>query len=697
MSNASSLCSLAAGWSCLLCAGLPIALQAQNFLDVDLPVAECTDANCQTSYESVFFDPYAPVTALDMVNNLPGFNLDNGDSGSRGFGGAAGNILINGERVSAKSETPSDLLSRIPAADVERIVVIRGQVGGTDLRGQSVIADVIRRDGGASGAWSLTAATPHPDTRFLPSGSVSYSDRAGALSYTLGAGASRSRFILDAEETVLDGRGAQIEFRDEVYAETDERLDLTANATYDGAATRYGLNAQFEYQDEQGGEQSLRQPTGEDTFLLAQNNEGEDRALELGMDAERRLGEHVNAKLIGLYRRDDQTSQRNLILGDPDQPGEITTETRDDQLETERILRLELDYAGIPGQLIEASIEGAINRLDSDFELFRLGPGGLEPVDVPGARTDVEEERLDFSIANSFSLGTVSVDLELAGEASEIKQTGGFAEKRSFFFWKPSLTLSHAPRDDSLWRARLLRRVNQLNFSDFVSAADLGDDELQLGNPNLSPETTVTLDLSYEKRFNDIGLLSLTGFYDRIDDVEDILPLEGGLEVPGNIGSGYRYGLRGEFTVPLERAGITGGRLDFSGRWQKSGVDDPLSGQQRELSNERPWTARIDFRQDLPAARLGWGMNAGFFGPYENFGLDELERLSRVWDFGGFVETRAIENLRIRLGVNDLFRETTDRDRLVFDGPRNNAPLDFREIRDRTRSRQVFLQVRGVF
>jgi outer membrane receptor protein involved in Fe transport len=697
MRNASPLKASGMVLSGLLSIGLSGPLMAQNVLDVDQPVAECTDSNCQTAYEAEFFTPYAPVTALDMVNNLPGFNLDDGDSGSRGFGGAAGNILINGERVSAKSERPSDLLSRIPAADVERIIVIRGQVGGTDLRGQSVIADVLRRNGGATGAWSATTAMAHPDTRLLPSGSVSYSDRSGALGYTLGADASRSRFILDAEERVLDGDGRQAEVRDEVYAETDERVGLSANATYAGARTRYGLNAQYEYEDELSGEDSLRQPARQDAFLLVQDNDSKARALELGFDAERRLGEHVNAKLIGLYRRDDQSSQRRLILGEPDQPGETTTETLTDQLESERILRLELDYSGLRGQLIEASVEGAINRLDSDFELLRLSQGGLEPVDVPGARTDVEEERLDFALANSFSLGAVSVDLELAGEASEIKQTGGFAETRSFFFWKPSLTLSHAPNDLNLWRGRLLRQVNQLDFSDFVSAADLGDDELQLGNPNLSPETTITLDLSYEKRFDDIGLISLTAFYDRIDDVEDILPLEGELEVPGNIGSGFRWGLRGELTLPLERVGITGGRLDFTGRWQTSGVDDPLSGRQRELSNERPWTARIDFRQDLPASKIGWGMDAGFFGPYENPGLDELDRFSRVWDFGGFVETRAIENLRIRLGVSDLFRETTDRDRLVFDGPRDSAPVDFRELRDRTRSRRIFLQVRGVF
>ena len=698
MPKASSRWPFGIGIVWLTCTALSGQLQAQDYLDSDLPVAECTDAHCQTSYESDFFAPYAPVTALDMINNLPVFNLDNGNSGSRGFGGSAGNILINGERVSAKSGTPSDLLSRIPAADVERIIVLRGQVGGTDLRGQSVIADVIRRQGGgATGTWALTAATPHPDTRFLPSGSASYSDRIGDLDYTLGAGASRSRFVLDAEERVVDGSGELTEVRDEVYAETDDRFELSANATYQYKATSFGFNAQYDHEEERGVEDSLRLPTGQQTFLLAQDNDSEDRALELGMDIERSLGEHLHAKLIGLYRRDDQTSRRNLMLGPPGQPGDITTETRNDQLETERILRLELDYAGFRGQLIEASIEGAINRLDSDFSLLRLGPDGLAPVDVPGARTDVEEERLDFSIANSLSLGSVSVDLELAGEASEIRQSGGFTEERSFFFWKPSLTLSHAPSDDALWRARLLREVSQLDFSDFVSAADLGDDELELGNPNLSPESTTTLDVSYEKRFKAIGLLSLTAFYNWIEDVEDILPLEGGLEVPGNIGDGFRYGLRGEFTIPLERLGITGGRLDLNGRWQQSGVDDPLTRQQRDLSNERHWTAQIDFRQDLTAARLGWGMNVGFFGPYDNFGLDELDQFSRVWDFGAFVESRAIDQLRIRLGVNDLFRDTTDRDRLVFDGPRDSAPLDFREVRDRTRNRQFFLQVRGVF
>ncbi|HEY3889151.1 MAG TPA: TonB-dependent receptor, partial [Caulobacteraceae bacterium] len=42
-----------------------------------------------TSYPPSAFAAVRPNTALDMINNLPGFTLDTGDA-VRGFGGAAG-------------------------------------------------------------------------------------------------------------------------------------------------------------------------------------------------------------------------------------------------------------------------------------------------------------------------------------------------------------------------------------------------------------------------------------------------------------------------------------------------------------------------------------------------------------------------------------------------------------------------------
>lgn len=97
------------------------------------------------SYEPEFFADSNPNTALDMVNRVPGFRLENGDD-VRGYAGAGGNALINGARPASKSDTASDVLARTPASRVERIELIRGGAPGIDMQGRSVLVNVILSD-----------------------------------------------------------------------------------------------------------------------------------------------------------------------------------------------------------------------------------------------------------------------------------------------------------------------------------------------------------------------------------------------------------------------------------------------------------------------------------------------------------------------------------------------------------------------
>src|SRR5690606_25071899 len=64
-----------------------------------------------------FFADRRPNTALDMVNRVPGFSLNNG-SERRGFEGAVGNVLIDGVRPASKNDTAGNALGRIPAEQV---------------------------------------------------------------------------------------------------------------------------------------------------------------------------------------------------------------------------------------------------------------------------------------------------------------------------------------------------------------------------------------------------------------------------------------------------------------------------------------------------------------------------------------------------------------------------------------------------
>lgn len=663
------------------------------------PVQVCEEGACILTYEAVFFQRYAPVTALDMVNNLPGFQLRDGDTDSRGFGGAAGNVIINGARISAKNQSPTDFLGRIPAADIERIEVIRGQVGGLDLRGQNVVANVIRKGDSSSGAWSAGALTYDPSGGVHPFAEVSYTTTGELGELTLAVVAADEREVLDRDESVLDGNDNLLERRDERYLQEQTFTSAAINGSATWGAWQVAANMGRTTFDGEGGELSRRRPVSatENGLALFQGDFVDVVQDEIGADAERALGEHWRAKLIGLYREEDRSERATLVRGPIGEPGVTETETFTESLAEEFIGRLELDYSGFEGHTVELSVEVAENTLTSDFALLQLEGGALVPQIVPGAETEVVEERVDLLISDSFRVGELSIDAALGAEDSTIRQVGGFTEDRSLFFWKPSLAISYSPSDRAQWRLRALRNVGQLDLQDFVSGADLGDVELALGNPQLSPEATATFDLSYEVRGDGIGIGSLTLFHDVITDVNDLLPLTGQLEIPGNIGDGTRTGLRWEFTLPLDDIGLNNGRVDVRGRWQTSDVDDPLDGRERQLSGERDWFTVVEVRQDLIEKKLAWGALAFTRDRQPFYGLDEFDRLGQRRDMDVFIETRAIDGLLVRLTVEDIFRDGDSRDRRVFAGDRSLQPLSFRELREQSRARTISLEFRGEF
>src|SRR3954465_3457427 len=107
-------------------------------------------ASRTTVYEAPFFAQYAPRTALDIVQRVPGFSLDLGatqnQQGSvdvRGFAGTAGNVVINGSRPSTKAETLDVTLAKIPAQQVIRVELGPGDLFGSDYAGKSQVLNVV--------------------------------------------------------------------------------------------------------------------------------------------------------------------------------------------------------------------------------------------------------------------------------------------------------------------------------------------------------------------------------------------------------------------------------------------------------------------------------------------------------------------------------------------------------------------------
>src|SRR4051812_48344955 len=83
-----------------------------------------------TPYPAAYFADAQPYSAFDMVSRLPGFGFDGGDSDMRGFSGATGNVLIDGQRPTSKSESLETILRRIPARSIVRVELIRAGAAG---------------------------------------------------------------------------------------------------------------------------------------------------------------------------------------------------------------------------------------------------------------------------------------------------------------------------------------------------------------------------------------------------------------------------------------------------------------------------------------------------------------------------------------------------------------------------------------
>jgi len=655
-------------------------------------------ADGRVEYPASFFDKYRPISALDMVERVPGFRAQEG-GGARGFAGAAGNILIDGERPTSKGDTAAQILDRVPASLVERIDLIRGQTGDYDVRGQSVIANVILlEDPPMTVRWDVRIEQDIDTGDPEPNGSMSVSDQLGATSYTAGLEIGQFFFQNGAIEQLFD-ESAIVEDRIEFERRKGHNITGNLNTETRLDETVFRFNSEISYGKDDGLEPSQRvpiDPTAPETTIVESDGE-EEFSLEVGGDVKTPLDDALTGKAIVLfnYRDEEGFSARQAL--DATQRQTLFQIADTASQESESIARLEFDWQGLPDHTIELDLEGAFNTLESGLDLTVDRGEGPMPVPVPGSNTRVEELRGDFALSDSWQLDSFVLDSELAAETSTISQSGDVANKRTFNFIKPNFTLTHSPAQTRQTRLVFRRDVAQLDFNDFVSATNFGDNDLDLGNPDLSPESTWVLELSREQRFGEIGVVEVTGFFNWIEDVEDLVPVGERFEVVGNIGDGRRYGVELEATLPLDPLGLPGARLDLEGRWQDSEVTDPVTGRDRVLTGEREFTADIDFREDFQRARVAWGWTLRLRAEQPDFGVDELDISDRGVDLEAFLETTRWLGVKIRATIQNILDREFIRDRQVFTGRRGSSPLAFRELRDRRRGRSLVFEISGTF
>ena len=665
------------------------------------------------SYPADFFARYQPATALDMVEQIPGFQIDDGLS-IRGFAESVGNILINDKYPSAKQVSPSSILSRIPARQVEKVELIQGQVRGIDLQGQTVLVNVIlRADVPASVQWEYSLQ--QSSTSLLRSLiNASLTDRWKDIDYSLGIEAWRNTSGEEGPERVFDDEGKLVEARDDDLLETG----LNLRGIFLNASTWLGntfVQSNTKIGRVKGHEEliSIRQPiasgsvTEQQTFKFSELHP----SIEQGIDAERSLSNDLVAKGILLFTRDNSqliTRQTNVRLP---AARSLYRESHSKTIEKEGIARLELDWSGMANHVLQLNMEGAFNTLDGSLIETRDTGAGSVDVNIPGANSRVEEIRGDVLLKDTWRLANYQLDYGLGAERSTIKQSGDVDLERTLTYLKPQASLTWTHSASYLVKAQLLREVSQLDFNDFVSASVFEDDDLALGNPDLKPERTWISEISNEWRPGKDSVYTLVLYYHRINDVEDLLPLTDDFEVPGNIGDGTRWGIRLESTMPLDWLGIANAKLDMKVRWQDSSVTDPVTGQSRQLTSEgffsgppnipfnseNEYAVDIAFRQDFQQAKVAWGWDIAEQADRPRFKVNELEVFNEGIETNVFVETTWWFGIKTRLEGSNLLDYNEVRDRYIYKGGREVSPLESRILRERQAGWRVTLFLSGNF
>lgn len=666
-------------------------------------------------YSASFFSRYQPNTALDMVRQVPGFELDDG-GGARGMATSGGNLLINGRRPSAKQDLPSSVLARIPAGQVERIELIRGQAQGIDFQGQSVLANVyLRTDIRATVRWELWGQH-NKSAPFKPGGNISMSDRWGDIDFNVGLDMERDTSGWKGTESEFDSDGVLLESGPHNSTEKGFRLNnVSINASSWMGENLVRANSRLTINDTnyfRPNGRVAQAPAGRTTNEII-NLDAQNLEYELGVDVERAFMDDLVGKLIVLYNNDDSKSLTTQDVTDGNDAAILFREADTKTQSQEQITRLEFDWSRFGNHAIQMNAERAYNLLDRELE--QSDDRGLGPVvvDVPGANSRVKEVRYDFLLQDTWTAGAIDLDFGVGAETSTLSQTGDSELTRKFFFIKPFAVMSYSPVQNSQSRLRVAREVAQLDLEDFVSATVFDDDDFALGNPNIRPETTWVTEVSHEQRLGRETVISVTAFHHWISNVLDLLPLSSDFEAPGNIGDGRRWGVELEATFPLSQLGLPGAKLDLYIRLQDSVVTDPVTGENRRLSgqgggapyrtlevlnNNMSWRYRVDYRQDFEEARIAWGLTYADRGNRPLFKVNELDVHSEGPAGTFFIETTRWFGVKMHLLWENLFNFKRNRVRTRYAGERDLSPVDSVIVRDRQHDiYRVGLHVSGTF
>ena len=689
-------------------------------------------------YPFAYFSEYAPVTALDMLNRIPGMEISsiggssrggssggsfsNVSRGGRGLGsGRSGTqILINGKRTAGKNNNTETQLRRVDADQVDYIEIIRGTSGDLDVRGSTQIANIVLFEEISNTSINYEVnANYYSDNNSEPGGSLTYAGQTGDLNFIVNASAVPNyNFTQLRENSILPGELPN-DFIDEERIRDNTTYTLSTNLDYQlNTKSSLRFNALIAEDDDPTEVERLTVDLRGGSLLHDYEREdipGTKTNWEIGGDYEYRRDDGNRFKILVIANKNDtaNTRERWDILENGSEEKNLFLDTG--SILEERIMRGSYTMNLFGGQDVEVGAERAQTILDSNLALGLLSGseapsqafGGLSPVNIPNANTRVEEVRYEpFAIHNWRISPRMSLETSLVYETSEISMSGDVSNSRDFNFFKPKLDYRFDVTPQLQLRVLIEKVVRQLSFTDFVATSDQDDEDSNTlaGNSNLRPDYWWNYNLLAEYRLpDDQGVVSANFYHHRHKDLLqriDVSPGPNDLRsAAGNIGTGDMQVFEIKGSVRLSRLGMPNVLFTTSANVRDSWVTDSFLNETRRFNNYHRGEFNWGFRHDIPQWRLNYGieMRNRIDGGTKRWDIEDIENDHADPYFTGFLEFIAFDDVTFRLDARNLADVQVCRDRIRYVGNIADNILEEVEYMCRDFGRSFSLKVSGTF
>jgi len=687
-------------------------------------------------YSAEYFTEWAPNTAQDMLDRIPGQENagprggggppggfgGNPASGGRGLGSGDGGteILVNGKRTAGKNNATSGLLSSIAASQVREIQIIRGASAELDVRGSAQVVNVVLFEELSSTSISYEARFEYvQDDTLQPNASVSISGMSGGFNYLLSLERqARYRQSLSNESSIL-GDFSPNDTVLEDRTQDSPNNELSLNIGYEiSPRSSMRFNALYGIND---GETTVDRFTTDlrstppGSLVEFESIPRDRNNWELGGDYELSLDNGDRFKLLAIANRNDEVNTRRRYELLPNATREFNLFLNTDAITQERIVRSSYTTNLFDNQSVEFGIERAQTILDSKLLLGSLTATGtpssqvegLVPVNVSNANSKVEEIRYEPFIIHNWRLNPrMTLESTLIYETSEINQSGDVTRSRDFDFIKPKVDLRFDVTPALQIRGTVERIVNQLSFADFVASNDNEDEDSNTiaGNADLRQQTQWKYSLNTEYRFaDDIGVINAELFYADHQDVIDFIDLSTGpnnlASARGNVGDGSERVLNINASIRGTWFGMPNLLLSPGLNLQDSSVIDPFLGIDRRFRFYQRGRFTFTFRHDIPQWRANWGMQYfdrtdGNMFAYDVEDIEFTVGEPRVNFFTEYIDSRG---LTYRLDIGALTDGTQCRERYRYVGHVRDNILEELEYRCTHTGVETSLRINGTF